>query len=137
MKPFPYEDIISLPYAKSNRHPAMPASKRAAQFLPFASLAGYNDVIAETERLTDEEILQDESERDRMDILLNGLLSEDSQTVFTFLVFQPDEKKAGGSYETVTGPIKSLNQETGSLMLKNGQVILLKDILTVHPAENE
>ena len=36
----PYDDIISLPHPTSSRHPRMPISDRAAQFSPFAALAG-------------------------------------------------------------------------------------------------
>ena len=48
-----YDDIIGLPHHVSQRHPQMPMADRAAQFLPFAALTGYNDAVQETERLTD------------------------------------------------------------------------------------
>ena len=40
-----YEDIIHLPHHVSERRPHMPLAERAAQFLPFAALSGYDDVI--------------------------------------------------------------------------------------------
>ena len=50
--PGQYDDIINLPRPVSKKHPPMPMSKRAAQFLPFAALTGFEGEIAETGRLT-------------------------------------------------------------------------------------
>ncbi len=52
----PYDDIISLPHPTSSRHPRMLISDRAAQFSPFAALAGHSAALAETARLTDRQI---------------------------------------------------------------------------------
>lgn len=48
-----YDDIINLPHHESTKHPKMPALDRAAQFLPFAALTGYDAAVRETARLTD------------------------------------------------------------------------------------
>ncbi len=40
-----YEDIINLPHHVSKNHPQMSPEKRAAQFMPFAALAGYEESI--------------------------------------------------------------------------------------------
>ena len=48
-----YEDIIDLPRPVSKKHPPMPMAKRAAQFLPFAALTGFEGEIAEAARLTE------------------------------------------------------------------------------------
>ena len=45
-----YADIIHLPHHVSDRHPQMPLKTRAAQFLPFAALTGYDAAIEETVR---------------------------------------------------------------------------------------
>lgn len=52
---WPYEDIVNLPHHVSKKHPQMPMEKRAAQFAPFAALTGYDDLISETERMTEAE----------------------------------------------------------------------------------
>lgn len=49
-----YEDIINLPRHVSENHPPMPAADRAAQFLPFAALSGFEEAVKEAERLTQE-----------------------------------------------------------------------------------
>ena len=40
-----YDDIINLPHHQSCKHPHMSRHQRAAQFMPFAALTGYNQVI--------------------------------------------------------------------------------------------
>ncbi len=50
-----YDDIIHLPHHVSTKHPQMSLLDRAAQFSPFAALTGYESVIEETARLTEEE----------------------------------------------------------------------------------
>lgn len=50
-----YGDIIDLPRHKSEKRMPMPASKRAAQFAPFAALTGYGALIEDANRQADEE----------------------------------------------------------------------------------
>ena len=51
-----YDDIIDLPHHRSIRHPPLSMHNRDAQFMPFAALTGYEDIIAETARRTVEEV---------------------------------------------------------------------------------
>ena len=48
-----YEDIINLPHPVSANHPQMPLSARAAQCAPFAALAGHDEAVKETARLSE------------------------------------------------------------------------------------
>ena len=43
-----YSDIIDLPHHDSEKHPRMSRESRAAQFMPFAALTGYEETIAQT-----------------------------------------------------------------------------------------
>ena len=40
-----YDDIIDMPHHVSRRHPQMSRHQRAAQFMPFAALTGYERAI--------------------------------------------------------------------------------------------
>ena len=60
--PHRYDDIIDLPRHVSKNHRPMSNADRAAQFLPFAALTGYDDAIRETARLTENRIELSESE---------------------------------------------------------------------------
>lgn len=51
-----YDDIINLPHHQSRRHAHMALSGRAAQFMPFAALTGYEDVLNRTVRANEEAI---------------------------------------------------------------------------------
>ncbi len=58
-KSYRYEDIIKLPHHVSTTHPRMDCLKRAAQFAPFAALAGYDEALEETRRIVEEQIESD------------------------------------------------------------------------------
>ena len=49
----------------------------------------------------------------------------------TVTFFKPDLLKTGGSYETVSGPIKRIDQIARSLALADGTIIPIDDILAV------
>lgn len=53
-----YDDIINLPHHQSRKHPHMSRHQRAAQFMPFAALTGYNQVIEQTAKNAETAIAQ-------------------------------------------------------------------------------
>ena len=69
-----YEDIIHLPHHVSKKYPQMPVSDRAAQFIPFMALTGYEDAVEETARLTDRKIDLDETQKNLLDDLLEDIM---------------------------------------------------------------
>ena len=87
----------------------MTRTSRAAQFAPFAALTGYEAAILETARLTDVRIELDESRKVLLDEKLQFLsthLHDQPEVTITF--FEPDEKKDGGAYRTVTGAVQGI-----------------------------
>lgn len=125
----PYDDIIDLPHPTSQKHPRMPASDRAAQFSPFAALTGHEAAIRETARLTDRRVELDEDEKaalDRKLRLLTDHLAEHPQVCITY--FQADQRKAGGSYETVDGSIKKFDDIARVVVMTDGRRIPIDDI---------
>ena len=126
----PYDDIIHLSRPVSKKHPPMPMTKRAAQFLPFAALTGFEGEIAEAARLTEPvpELGEDALVAlDEQLALLRQRLSE--QPEITLTRFIPDEKKAGGSYETVTGRVRRLDEVHRLLILTDGAKIDIDTIV--------
>lgn len=123
-----YDDIIHLDRPVSPRHAPMPRQSRAAQFSPFAALTGYDDAIAETERLTTPRIELDDSRRailsDRLARLRRG-----DEAAITYFVY--DEYKSGGAYVTVSGPVKTVDPVTHTVTMQEGTVIPMEDILSV------
>ena len=60
-----YDEILSLPHHVSPTRPQMPRADRAAQFAPFAALTGYEEVIDETARVTQQRPELDEARLER------------------------------------------------------------------------
>lgn len=119
-----YDDIIDLPHHVSKKHPQMPLLDRAAQFAPFAALTGHEDAIRETARLTEDEILLDESSKELLDERLQYLLEHlTERPEVTVTYFMPDERKSGGAYVTVTGVVKKVDEYRGRIALEDGREI--------------
>ena len=127
-----YDEIINLTHHVSRTRPQMPMSDRAAQFAPFAALTGHSAAIAETGRLTDSRITLDESEMARVDAELQHLQELlPSRPTVSITYFVPDERKAGGSYQTVTGTVRRIDTVNGALLLTDQRAIPILDILDV------
>ena len=117
-----YADIISLPHHQSAIRPHMSLHDRAAQFAPFAALAGYEEMVDEEARITDREISLGDSELDLLDQQfrrLSDMLSTGQRPQVSVLVFIPDQHKAGGRYETVTGHARRLDPVEKKLVILN------------------
>ena len=127
-----YDDIIALPHPEPRTHPRMSLHDRAAQFSPFAALTGHSAAIAETGRLTDSRITLDESEMARVDAALQQLRELlPQEPVASITYFVPDERKAGGSYQTITGTARRIDTANGVLLLTDQRAIPIPDILAV------
>ena len=128
-----YDDIIHLPHYESPRRAGMPMEDRAAQFSPFAALTGYEDVIEESGRLTQTAVELTESAIEQLNEKLH-ILAENSHMspAVTVTYFQPDQRKEGGSYVTVTGFVKRIDTYEQMLRLTDGREIPLKAICHIH-----
>lgn len=127
-----YDDIINLPHHVSKKHPQMSLETRSAQFAPFASLAGYEDDIIETERFTDdrEEIGEEQIEIiNRKLNILKDKIKDKPKILITYFV--PDKKKAGGTYKTVTANIKKIDEYKRIIILDDGIQIPITEIVDI------
>ena len=130
-----YDDIIHLPHHVSNTRAHMPMLDRAAQFMPFRALTGYEDAVHDTARHTDEKIELTEDEKTVLDVKLQRLADDlANQPLVTLTWFQPDKRKAGGAYVTTTGQVKKIDDFEGALILLSGESIPVEDILDIQPA---
>ena len=130
--PNPYADIIDLPHHVSKLHPQMPVEKRAAQFSPFAAMVGHDAAIRETARLTEEQLELSEDEKAVIDGKLQMIQAHiKEQPEITVTYFQPDEKKSGGAYVTITGSAKKTDKQRRLLILQNETVIHISDIIDI------
>ena len=129
----PYDDILDLPHPTSKKHPRMSMAARAAQFAPFAALTGYGDAIKETARLTDQQLELDENEKARLNEKLQLLRQHlPGKPKITITYFVPDTKKAGGSYQTITGFVKKLQEYEHRLIMTDGTIIPIDAIIELY-----
>ena len=127
-----YGDMMYYPRPYSRRHASMSRLDRAAQFAPFSALTGYEAAVQETARLTDpfSEANEDAEERLNAKLLFLADHLEQSPTV-TITVFQPDTRKAGGSYVRISGTIQRMDSVFQTILLRDGQKIQMKYICEI------
>ena len=137
----PYADIIHLPHHKAPNRPHMSLYDRAAQFSPFAALTGFDDVIAETARLTDRKVELSESEKILLDqklTLIDEAVRTGQHPEITVLYFTPDARKTGGSYQEHTGSVRQIGpiERTIVFLADNGRsagmIIAIDDVKEIH-----
>lgn len=128
-----YEDIIHLPYLKSEKHPPMSKAERAAQFLPFAALTGYDDEIKETARLTDTRITLSEDALLSLNMRLAFLSANlEKRLTVDILYFKEDELKAGGSYIHAKGSVKKIDDIEHLIIMNDQKQIPIHDIIDIN-----
>lgn len=127
-----YDDIINLPHHVSKIHPPMSMLQRASQFAPFAALTGHGAAIEETARLTDKQMELDDDNNDQLNkkiTILSGHLKEMPEITVTY--FLHDQKKSGGSYQTLTGHLKKIEYYEQQLIMSDGQTISLPSLFDI------
>lgn len=96
-----YDDIIHLDRPQSNNRKHMSNLDRAAQFSPFAALTGYDGMVKESARLTDQELELTEQKKEELNLKLSILQEQiHSHPQATITYFVPDQQKEGGAYQT-------------------------------------
>lgn len=126
---FPYEDIVDLPHHISKKHPQPTMADRAARFAPFAAITGYEEMVLEEARVTDVRIEMDESSKAALNEKLNMILEFiDEQPEVSITYFEPDKRKAGGAYITVTGTVKRIDEYEHLVIMTDGKKINIDDI---------
>lgn len=127
-----YGDIINLPHHVSANHPQMLLQDRAAQFSPFAALTGHEAAINEAARLTENRLELNEDRREilnRQLQLIKEHLNENPSVTFSY--FKPDSRKSGGSYTTISGTIKKIDEYESRIILDDDTVIYIDEIIAL------
>lgn len=105
---------------------------RAAQFAPFAALTGYEAAVGETARLTSERRELDPQEAEELNRRLTDLAARlKDRPKVTIEYFVPDERKSGGAYFTVAGRVRHISVPEKVLVMEDGTVIPLEDIVSI------
>ena len=128
-----YFEILSREQKTKKKHPRMSRMNRAAQFAPFAALTGYEESIEETARLTDRRIELSEFEIEELNAKLNFIqehIKERPEVTITY--FQPDERKEGGSYITVSGKVRRIDEANKVLVFEDEKIICIGVIVGLY-----
>lgn len=127
-----YDDIIQLPHHQSTKRAHMSLHDRAAQFAPFAALTGHEAAIEEMARLTEDEVMLDDTAIAEINDKLYKIsqhLSEQWKVSITY--FKPDTKKQGGAYLTDVGTIRKINETEQLIIMDSGMRIKMEQIIKV------
>lgn len=127
-----YDDIIDKAYPFDLGRPRMPLPDRAAQFLAYKALVGYEDMVLETARLTDERSTMDEGMLEQLNARLQILLAhldEHPQVTLTYFVY--DERKTGGSYRVLTDHIQKFDLYDRVLITGSKKTIPIDEIYAI------
>jgi len=127
-----YDDIINLPHHTSKRHPRMSMLNRAAQFAPFAALTGFGAAIEESGRLTDEWVELSDVGIYELNKRMAQLIERQAEHPEVSIVyFKPDARKHGGSYKTISGNIKRIDETERMVELTDGKKIPMNAIVEI------
>lgn len=125
-----YSDIINTKYPFSKKHKKMSLYGRAGQFAAFAALTGYDDIIDETSRLVDDEILLNNDQAEDINRKLIYLI--DNKNVFaTYMIFKKDAKKKGGKLIKKIGSVKKLDIDHRRIILNDDTFVLIDTIKSI------
>ena len=127
-----YEDMLYLEPPVSKIHRKMSISERAAQFMPFAALTGYEDLIRESSRMTQRRIELSETEIEELKNKLEFLhVHEKEKPLIKVMYFLQDLKKNGGSYQTVEKQLHRIDDIEKKVIFKDRTTIQFDDIILV------
>lgn len=127
-----YEDIIHLPHHVSPKRERMTNGDRAAQFSSFDALTGYDEVIAEAGRLTENRNDLTDSALEELDRVLQAICAQIlEQPRVSITYFRPDARKAGGSRCAVFGRVKNVDIHGQILHLQDGREVEFGQILEI------
>ena len=127
-----YDDIIDMPHHRSQVHAPLSAAQRAAQFMPFAALAGYEEIIEDAARPRVRRIELGQDAREELDRCLATLLArfDDAPRVaVTYFVPEDDgsRHRGGGQHGGIGGGIdgginSEVDEEFGTYVTVRGAV---------------
>ena len=127
-----YEDMLYLDLPVSKVHRKMSIQDRAAQFMPFAALTGYEDLIREFSRLTHRRIELSETEIEELKNNLEILREhEKEKPLIKVQYFIHDLKKSGGSYQIVEKHLHRIDDIEKKIIFKDRTIIQFDEIISI------
>ncbi|NEG69427.1 hypothetical protein [Bifidobacterium choloepi] len=133
-----YGDIIDLPHHRSRTRPHMTVHNRAAQFMPFAALRGFDDVIdrqtSSVQRQERGRLQPGPDDEDSLNGRLVELLGQlEHRPWVTITHFQADGSRGagGGDYVLTEGIVRRFDAAERVLVMDDDSRIPLSAILAL------
>ena len=127
-----YADILPLPHPVSKRHAHMSPRERAAQFMPFAALTGYEALVNETvrEKMARPELSEGEKEELDRKLAQLGQSASGSRCVIIRCI---EESPAGGDLSIVTkhAAVSRVDPQKRIVVLDGVSAVPFRDILSI------
>ncbi len=127
-----YDDIINLPHHVSKKHPPLKRASYAAQFSPFAALTGYDGIVSEAARITDERIELNETDMEiinaKLQIVCDRIKEKPELTVTYFVA---DKKKSGGKFLKTTASARRIDDVERVIYFTDGTKLPFDDIIDI------
>ncbi len=131
-----YEDMLYMNPPVSKTHRKMSIQDRAAQFMPFAALTGYEDLIRESSRITQSRIELSETEIEELKHKLEILHRyEIEKPLIKVQYFVHDLKKSGGSYQMVEKYLHRIDDIEKKIIFKDRTTIHFEEIISIEYEE--
>ncbi|MBR2759695.1 MAG: hypothetical protein IKD66_00855 [Solobacterium sp.] len=132
-----YGDILACRRPEITNHRIADRKQRAAQFLPFAALVGYDDEIESEGRCTEARIELNEEQK----AAVNAVLVRVQKTIFNepevrMTFFEADPEKSGGVFRRIIARIRKIDALNQEILLSEGKRIRFEDLLEIELAED-
>ena len=132
-----YGDILYAERPHSGRKKNS-ARSRAAQFLPFAALTGFETEIETEGRYTEERVELSAEELEELEQNVQEIRRRIHTVPEVVLeLFEPDPDKQGGSYREVTVRIRKIDELQQKLVTADGTDISFSDIRSLMVAHSD
>lgn len=127
-----YDDIIGIERHRSRAHGHMPVGQRAAQFMPFAALSGYGELIEDASKPVERRIELEEDAREELDRRLADVLArigDEPSILVTY--FRTADRADRGMYVTAEGVVERYDGASHRLFFDDGVVVACADIVRI------
>ncbi len=127
-----YGDILSCQRPGDKRFPKASPKQRAAQFLPFAALTGYDEEIRREGVYTEERTELSDAAKEEINAALTELEAMiESRPEVRLTVFEKNAEKGGGISRTRTVRLRKIDPVRQELLLAGGSRIAFADLLSI------
>ena len=128
-----YNDIINMPHHVSKIRKPMSLQNRSAQFAPFSALTTYDEKVREVARETSKKIELDDGIKlmlnEKLCLIKNDIKLRPKVTITYFV--KDIRKENRGSYKTITGNVKVVDEVYKRIILVDNTRIFFDNIIDI------